>query len=43
MRLPNKCAATLRTTALAVRSYLEDRMARAKPTFVTPPPDSMGP
>ena len=43
MLLPNKCVAMLRAIALAVRSHLRDRVARTRPAFVTPPPDSMGP
>ena len=33
----------LPASALAVGSYLKARVARRKLTFVTPPPDSMGP
>jgi hypothetical protein len=33
----------LPATALAAGSYLKTRVARRKLTFVTPPPDSMGP
>jgi hypothetical protein len=33
----------LPAAALAAGSYLKARVARRKLTFVTPPPDSMGP
>jgi hypothetical protein len=33
----------LPAAALAASSYLKDRVARTKLTFVTPPRDSMGP
>jgi hypothetical protein len=33
----------LPAAALTAGSYLKAMVARTKPTFVTPPPDSMGP
>jgi hypothetical protein len=33
----------LPAAALAARSYLKARVVRTKLSFVTPPPDSMGP
>ena len=42
-REPLMCVGWLPATALAARSYLKAKVARRKPTFVTLPPDSMGP
>jgi hypothetical protein len=46
MRLPNTAltwVGSLPAAALAAGSYLKARVVRTKPTFLTPPPDSMGP